>query len=232
MREEALARVESEEGIERELKTDRPSTAQIARVTGVLATHILDAARQQARDPAEHQLDEHRLRFGESDSRHISIRCDRCGLRSRGAGTVARASANATEDGWFVSEEVDHCPVCRDGSKLLGSGEGDAAPDTLSGPDLLLVQRLTWVLGQIALSVQPRALIRNASASGHRTMLSDLARRFAYDDGFLMEAVLKIAASHPGVIPSAFTDEGGDLSWLEELFTLLAAEDVPEKERG
>lgn len=206
-----------------------PRVDQLARVTSAIATHVLGAARSQSRDPAEHQLDEHRARFGESDSKHISIQCDRCGLRSRGAGSVQLASARAREDGWHVDEHEDHCPACKDGAKLLGPGS-NAGPVVLSGQEGLLVMRLTWLSHQISQGHTPRAIVSNAQRSGHRTMLSDLARAYAYDDDFLMEAVMKIETARPGTLPQ-FVDMGGDVTWLSDLFDILASEDVPEKER-
>lgn len=202
---------------------------EISRATDALVRRVTDGGG--VKDRSEHQLDRaYAVHHEENTSggQH-SVRCDRCGLKSPGAGSVARAGIIAEQIGWYVSDEADHCPTCRDDrAKQLGVGQSDVDNDTLppelSIPDQIFLTRLEWLLERFEAGATPVATLLNARRSGHRSMLSDLARSFDYDDSAFFQKVKSVLPLPNGwqVCPS---EDSSEWNFFRKLFRLLKVED-------
>ncbi len=189
-------------------------------MTDGLVKRVLSSG--EGRSAAEHELDQQVIGLGEEsrEQKQISISCDRCGIRSPGSGSVTGAAFAAQAAGWFVSDhEGDHCPACKDGSKLL-PGEVSlsmARASKLGGEDAILKQRLDWIYNRILDGTSATACVYNSHTSGHRNMLSDLARGLKYDVEDLMLKIPSLALD--------FEVNQREREWIGNLFQILRLED-------
>lgn len=200
----------------------------LARGTDALVQRVVNSAREGSRDPADHLLDLSKAYYREegTEGQH-SVQCDRCLLKSPGAGSRRAAIQIAESVGWVVTDSYDHCPVCRDGSKLLKSGSAALLPKpTLSHSDMILVVRLRYIAGYIEKGASVTAFLQNSVRSQHRPMLSDLAGGMHYDPLELASHIDALVKQNADV--SEVFVEGKARGFLEELFEALKAEDKPE----
>jgi hypothetical protein len=206
-----------------------PKLHELGRATDALVRRVVSSAAEGSRDPAEHVLDIAKAYYQEetSEGSH-NVQCDRCGLKSPGQSSVKRACLVAEELGWFVTAKVDHCPVCRDGSKLLKPGTAALQVFGVSTGDMLLVVRLRWLGSKIEKGWSLEALLDNAARSGHRSMLSDLARGFGYDVVPLFTRVQELGKQNADM-PEVFTS-GTAVDFVADLFARLKSEDEPPSE--
>lgn len=199
----------------------------LGRATSSLVTHVLSAAREQSRDPAEHVLDISRAHYREgSGEQQIKLRCDGCGLLSLGQSSQERAQVSARALGWLSTETDDRCPTCRpDAVKLLPGEVSASVPKALlSSPELIFISRLEYFANRITDGTSPRACIINSRSSGHRHMLSDFARGFGYDMKAI-QATLEDLETRGVPLPSNTTSNEAALDWFGLLFTLLKMDD-------
>ncbi len=199
----------------------------LARGTDALVTKVVNSAREHSRDPGEHILDLSKSYYQEesSEGQH-SVQCDRCLLKSPGASSQKAAIKIAEATGWVVTEKFDHCPVCRDGSKLLKGGTAAlAVPPTLSPADMILVVRLRYIGDKIDKGASLDAFLKNAVRSGHRSMLSDLAQETNYDAEGLLARIHALSKKNADV-PAVFMTGTGP-EFLVKLYAALKAEDIP-----
>jgi hypothetical protein len=201
----------------------------LGRATSSLVTHVLSAAREQSRDPAEHLLDVSRAHYHEGlGERTMKLRCDGCGVLSPGASTHERAAVGARALGWISTDEVDQCPACRpDAPKLLpGQVTAEVPKALLSSPELILMSRLEYFANRIIDGTSPRACIINSRSSGHRHMLTDFCKGFEYDPLKLFDH-LKDLQVRGVTVPGLPTDPDVLGTWFGGLFVLLKADDWP-----
>jgi len=198
----------------------------LGRATSSLVTHVLSAAREQSRDPAEHLLDVSRAHYHEGGERTMKLRCDGCGVLSPGASTHERAAVGARALGWISTDEVDQCPTCRPDAPKLLEGEISASvpPTLLSSPELILMSRLEYFANRIVDGTSPRAVIINSRSSGHRHMLTEFCKGFEYDVNLLCLQLNNLAAQGTE-LPVGARNEAKDLEWFKALFALVGAED-------
>jgi hypothetical protein len=170
-----------------------PKLKALARGTDALVTHVVNAAKDQARDPAEHLLDLSRAYYNEESAMgQHNVQCDRCSLKSPGMANKTAAIKVAEAVGWVVRDDYDHCPACKDGGLLLpGSSTALAVPPALTPSEMILVVRLRYILDKIGKGASLDAFLQNAERSQHRSMLSDLAQQSSYD---VMPLVDKVTA--------------------------------------
>jgi hypothetical protein len=204
---------------------------QIGRATDALVERVATSAREGARDPAEHVLDISKAYYREeSASGSHNIQCDRCLLKSPGASSVKAASKLAESLGWVVTDAYDHCPVCKDGSKLLSSGSAALAvvvPPILSPSDMILIVRMRYVVDYISRGASVEAFLQNSVRSGHRSMLSDLAQESNYETLPLIQRVEFLIERHADVHEFLVTDAAKVWAFFLKLYRLLLAEDSP-----
>lgn len=203
----------------------------LARGTDALVTRVVNSAREGARDPAEHLLDLSRAYYQEetSEGQH-SVQCDRCLLKSPGSATRTGSEALARSLGWIVTDDYDHCPVCKDGGFLLGAGAASAlaVPPALTPAEMILVVRIRYVVDKIEKGATVEAFLQNAIRSGHRSMLSDLAMEYGYSTVGLIEKVMALTTRGVEVHPLFLTDSRKIWSFFLKLYDLIQAEDRPE----
>jgi hypothetical protein len=203
-----------------------PKLHELGRATDALVRRVVSSAAEGSRDPAEHVLDIAKAYYQEETSEgSYNVQCDRCGLKSPGQSSVKRACLVAEELGWFVTAKVDHCPVCRDGSKLLKPGTAALQTFGVSTGDMVLVVRLRWLGSKIEKGWSLEALLDNAARSGHRSMLSDLAQGFGYDATMLQARIQELGKQNADV-PEVFTS-GTAVDFVADLFARLKSEDEP-----
>ena len=198
----------------------------LGRATSSLVTHVLSAAREQSRDPAEHVLDVSRAHYREGDNRVMRLRCDACGALSPGASTHERAAVNARALGWLSTDTEDLCPDHRpDVPKLLeGQVSASVPPALLSSPELILMSRLEYFAARMTDGTSPRACIINSRSSGHRHMLTDFAQGFEYKLNQLV-AHIEALESRGVELPSKPADSEKTREWFQGLFDLVRTED-------
>lgn len=213
--------VEERKFIER-LRSQDPDERILAlgRVTSELVKRVDRAERH----PGERILDEAELISSEARPGEIRrIECDACGVLSVGASTFERAGERAVADGWMVGNK-DFCPLHRqDIKRLPGEVASPRAPKKLSPLDQLLSVRLALLSSEYNRGRAPAAVLENASHTGHRTMLSDIARGDVL--GFF-ERLHGLTTDHPESCPACFLEAGMPAQvWLHELLALVTAED-------
>lgn len=217
-------------GIFRDSEEVAASITALGRATDALVTRVVDSAREHSRDAAEHILDLSKSYYREEGSggQH-SVQCDRCLLKSPGASSQEAAEKIALANGWVVGDDYDHCPVCRDGSKLLKSGSTAlAVPPRLSAADMILIVRLRYIGDLVARGVSLEAFLSNAARSGHRSMLSDLAQEFNYDAIAIGDRIATLKLRHADLPEVLFESKGA--VFMVSLFAALKAEDQPTPE--
>jgi len=218
-------------GIFRDSEEIAASITALGRATDALVTRVVDSAREHSRDAAEHILDLSKAYYQEEGSgggQH-SVQCDRCLLKSPGASSQNAAEKIALANGWVVTDDYDHCPVCRDGSKLLKSGgTALAVPPRLSPADMILIVRLRYIGDLVTRGVSLEAFLLNAARSGHRSMLSDLAQEFNYDAISLGERLTALTLRN-AALPEVLLESKGAV-FMVSLFAALKAEDQPTPE--
>lgn len=201
----------------------------LGRATSSLVTHVLSAAREQSRDPAEHVLDVSRAHYHEgAGERTMKLRCDGCGVLSPGASTHELAAVAARALGWISTDEVDQCPACRpDAPKLLpGQVTAEVPKALLSSPELILMSRLEYFANRIVDGTSPRAALINSRASGHRHMLSEFAKGFDYRVNALSRAFVDLEQRGFAIpMPKVMDEYLQAMVWFGTLFELLAVED-------
>jgi hypothetical protein len=218
----------------RESEEIKEGMVALARGTDALVQRVVSSAREGSRDPAEHVLDLSKAYYSEESGERIrgdghqhSVQCDRCMLKSPGASSLQRAVQIAEAVGWVVGKDFDHCPACKDGSKLLkGSSVALVVPPKLSHSDMILVVRLRYIAGYIERGASVPAFLQNSVRSQHRPMLSDLAQGMLYDPEELVVHIDSLVARNADV--SGVFVEGKAREFLTELFQALKAEDQPE----
>jgi len=187
----------------------------LTRGTDALVTRIVNSAREQSRDLGDHILDLAKVYFQEegSDCQH-SVQCDRCKLKSPGASSERKAIKVAEAVGWIVTDQYDHCPVCKDGSKLLKAGGAAlATPPKLSHAEMILVTRLSYLGKAIGEGYSVSALLQNSVRSQHRSMLSDLALETSYEIQPLLDRVRDLVAKNADVDPIFTVADHAKASW-------------------
>ncbi len=201
---------------------------EIGRATDALVRRV--TASGEARDRSEHLLDRVLvIHQEEADGLQHNVRCDRCGLKSPGAASHHRASALAEQMGWDVADEYDHCPTCRDGGvKQLRAGlppdtSDDVLPTEPSILDQIFLTRVEWLAERFKSGATPVATILNARRSGHRSMLSDLARSFGYEETLFFRKLNSLCLSERRRVVEA-PDEA-EQNFIRKLFLLLKVED-------
>ncbi len=199
----------------------------LARGTDALVTRVVNSAREHSRDPGEHILDLSKAYYQEeSNEGQHSVQCDRCLLKSPGARSRSKAIQIALAVGWVVTDDYDHCPVCRDGSKLLKGGTAAlSVPPMLSPADMILIVRLRYISDKIERGASLEAFLKNAVRSGHRSMLSDLAQEPNYDTEPLLERIHALSKKNADVPVVFMTGTGPE--FLVKLYAALKAEDIP-----
>lgn len=205
----------------------------LGRATGAIVDRVVNSARDHARDPAEHILDLSKAYYSEESSLGAHhVQCDRCKLRSQGMSSEKKASEEASRLGWFVTaagqEGPDHCPVCRDGSKLLKAGAIATTSPGLSIPEMILVTRLRWVMEQFSDGASALAIIENSKRSGRRSMLSNLCGTYEYEAAALMVQIGDLIVKHADVPQIFVEDTRGAGRLLSELFVIVKGEDLPD----
>ncbi len=205
---------------------------EISRATDALVQRVTDSGG--GRDRSEHLLDSARRSHLEesADGRQHNVRCDRCGIKSPGAINQARASEYARQIGWSVNDEFDHCPTCRDdGPKRLAGSEaadGEALPPEPSIRDLIFFSRLDWISDRFESGATSVATIVNARRSGHRAMLTDLAKSFDYDESAFfakVESLRETDGVGRGGWLQGISVDSAEWNFVKKLFRLLKAED-------
>lgn len=200
----------------------------LGRATSSLVTHVLSAAREQSRDPAEHVLDVSRAHYHEgAGERTMKLRCDGCGVLSPGASTHELAAVAARALGWISTDGhdgLDQCPACRpDAPKLLpGQVTAEVPKALLSSPELILMSRLEYFANRIVDGTSPRAALINSRSSGHRHMLSEFCKGFEYDATKIFTRLEELAARGVSV-PPFYVEK--DQEWFQGLFELVKSED-------
>lgn len=198
---------------------------EIARATDAIVRRVTEGGG--IRDQSEHVLDQARREGREEtlDGRQHNVRCDRCGLKSPGASTQARANLLAEHSGWSVNDKYDHCPTCRsDSPKQLGPGAvtgDDQLPVEPSISDTIFLTRVEWIFDRFASGATSVATILNARRSGHRSMLTDLARSFGYDESAFFAKLRTMTES----VMTAVPEDSALWNFVRKLFRLLKAED-------
>jgi len=201
--------------------------SQLARTTDAVVDRVANSARDQGRDPGDHLLDLSKAYYREeSATGQHSVQCDRCLLKSPGTASVRAASKLAESLGWVVTDSFDHCPVCKDGSKLLAGGSTAlAVPPRLTHAELILVVRLRYIGDKIASGASVEALLQNSVRSQHRPMLSDLAQETNYDSLPLVEKVAQLLSKNAD-LPAVYRDDAPKAwAFLLRLYELLKTED-------
>lgn len=209
----------------------------ISKVVDSLVKRITGSGRQHS----EHILDEARSQHEEEIpiGAQVSVRCDRCGLKGPGAGSIARASELAEAQGWYVSNEKDHCVTCRDDRKLLPGMNAialaESLPKEIAIVDQIFLTRIEWLRERIESGATVVATILNARRSGHRPMLTDLAQRFGYDSVLFFERLQDLIdrdqVKDDLWLQAADSSEGeeepkhGGVVFMRKLFQLLRVED-------
>lgn len=199
----------------------------LARGTDALVTRVVNSAREHSRDPGEHILDLSKSYYQEesSEGQH-SVQCDRCLLKSPGSSSQRAAIKIAEATGWVVTNDYDHCPVCKNGSLLLKGGTAAlAVPPALSPSDMILIVRLRYIGDKIDRGASLDAFLKNAVRSGHRSMLSDLAQETNYDTEPLLARIHALSKKNAD-IPSVFMMGTGP-EFLVKLYQALKTEDIP-----
>jgi len=217
-------------GLFRDSEEVAASITALGRATDALVTRVVDSAREHSRDAAEHILDLSKAYYQEEGSggQH-SVQCDRCLLKSPGASSRKAAEKIALTNGWIVTDDYDHCPACKDGSKLLKSGSAAlAVPPRLSTADMILVVRLRYIGDLVTRGVSLEAFLLNSARSGHRSMLSDLAQEFDYDPIAFSERISTFKLRNADLPEVLFESKGA--VFMVALFAALKAEDKPTTE--
>ncbi len=200
----------------------------LARGTDALVTRVVNSAREGSRDPAEHLLDLSRAYYQEETAQgQHNVQCDRCMLKSPGMATEKKASELAKTLGWIVGDQFDHCPACKDGGLMLpGASAALAVPPALTPAEMILIVRMRYVADKIAQGASVAALLQNASRSGHRSMLSDLAQETHYDTIPLIEKVTALIGQRGADVHPLFLSESAKIwSFFLKLYEALKQED-------
>lgn len=196
---------------------------QLARGTDALVDRVVNSDR----DRNEHILDLSKAYFSEETSQgQHSVQCDRCLLKSPGASSVKASIKIAEAAGWVVTEKYDHCPVCKDGSKLLKGGSAALSlPPKLSHSDLILITRLNYIGGNIERGASVEAFLQNSIRSQHRSMLSDLAQETNYDTVPLIERVTNLITRNAEIHPVFSGETRKAWAFFLQLYAALKTED-------
>jgi hypothetical protein len=200
----------------------------LARGTDALVTRVVESAREGSRDPAEHLLDLSRSYYQEETAQGShNVQCDRCKLKSPGMASTAKASTLAQSLGWIVTDDFDHCPACKDGGLMLpGASAALAVMPALTPAEMIFIVRIRYIVDKIEEGASVDAFLKNASRSGHRSMLSDLAASTRYDTIPLTEQITALIERGADVHALFSSDSTKICSFFFRLYEALRKEDA------